>query len=271
MLIPMSTGLVNVKGGEPWDLSSSVYVDNYGPASLTKESYGFRFSDDGSKFFFSNNTDKTIDEYSLSTAWDVSTGSFSQSLSVSGRDSFITGVHFKSDGTKMFFLGRGNDRAYEYSLSTAWDISTASFTRDISVSSQDRSPYGLAFSSDGTKMFVLGNNGDDVNEYTLSTAWSLSSVSFVDSFSVNAQQTIPTGLAFGNGGLKMYVLGISNSNINEYSLSTAWDVSTASFTHLIDVSAQNATPRCLDFKPDGTKMYFFGSTGTRSIYEYNLG
>ena len=35
-------------------------------------------------------------------------------------------------------------------------------------------------------MFVLGNAGKDVNEYTLSTGFDVSTASFVDSFTVSS-------------------------------------------------------------------------------------
>jgi len=43
-------------------------------------------------------------------------------------------------------------------------------------------------------MFVVGNQGNDVNEYTLTTAWDVSSASFVDSFSVASEDTAPNGM-----------------------------------------------------------------------------
>ena len=46
----------------------------------------------------------------------------------------------------------------------------------------------------GKKMFVLGAIGDDVNEYTLATAFDVSSASFVDSFSVASQDTSVIGI-----------------------------------------------------------------------------
>ena len=68
--------------------------------------------------------------------------------------------------------------------------------KEFSVSSQETNPQGVRFKSDGTKMFVIGNTGDDVNEYSLSTAWDITTASFVDSFSVNSEDTVPNGLAF---------------------------------------------------------------------------
>ena len=69
-------------------------------------------------------------------------------------------------------------------MTTAFDVSTASFDSSFSVNGQEVYPHALAFNTDGTKMFVAGYSGHDVNEYTLSTAWDVSTASFVDSFDI---------------------------------------------------------------------------------------
>ena len=51
-------------------------------------------------------------------------------------------------------------------------------------------------------MFVVGTGGDNVNEYTLSTAFDVSTASHDSRFSVFAQESLPTGLAFSNDGTK---------------------------------------------------------------------
>ena len=48
--------------------------------------------------------------------------------------------------------------------------------------SQEQLPTGMAFNNDGTKMFVVGNTGYDVNEYTLSTAFDISTASYTQNF-----------------------------------------------------------------------------------------
>ena len=68
----------------------------------------------------------------------------------------------------MYIVGWDGNDINEYTLSTAFDVSTASFEDNFSVSSEDTDPAALAFSSDGTQMFVVGGAGEDVNEYTLS-------------------------------------------------------------------------------------------------------
>ncbi|HXK39373.1 MAG TPA: hypothetical protein VJ837_00880, partial [Candidatus Paceibacterota bacterium] len=125
-------------------------------------------------------------------AWDTTTASYDNvSLFLGAQDTNPGDVAFNTDGTKMFMVGNSRDHVNEYTLSTSFDASTASFTQSFSVVAQETSSCGLAFSTDGTKMFVVGAFGDDVNEYTLSTGFDVSTASFVDSFSVAAQETAP--------------------------------------------------------------------------------
>ena len=121
---------------------------------------------------YNASTEKRIYQYTLSTAWDVSTASYSSKTTTLLE---FDGIHFKSDGTELFVVGNFTDTVYKYTLSTAWDISTATSSgTSFSVSSQDIIPYGLAFKDDGTKMYVMGVVGTDVNQYsTVQTTASL--------------------------------------------------------------------------------------------------
>ena len=90
----------------------------------------------------------------------------------------------------------------------------------FSVASQEANPQSLAFSSDGTKMFVLGENGLDVNYYSLSTAWNVSTASFSSAFTLTASEVAVRGLAFSNDGSKMYILDEDDETIHQYSTAT---------------------------------------------------
>ncbi|MFC1710015.1 hypothetical protein ACFL2J_08180, partial [Candidatus Omnitrophota bacterium] len=57
---------------------------------------------------------------------------------------------------------------------------------------------------------------------------------------------------------------------DEYNLSVAWSVLTATYSQEISVSAKETVPSGLFFKPDGTKMYTIGGIG-KTVDEYNLG
>jgi DNA-binding beta-propeller fold protein YncE len=188
---------------------------------------GMAFSNDGAKMFVVGDHGNDINEYTLSTPFDVSTADFVDSFSVSDEDTEPTGMAFSNNGLKMFVVGWDADNINEYTLDTPFDLSTVSYAGDaerFSVSGQDTSPQGMAFSNDGAKMFVVGDHGnlkmfvvgwigEDINEYTLSTPFDVSTADFVDSFSVSDEDTesfddvvfsvldqerTPTGMAFSN-------------------------------------------------------------------------
>ena len=169
----------------------------------------------------------------------------------------------------MYVVGSVGDDVNEYDLSTAWDITTASYLQNFSVAAQETAPTGIFFKPDGTKMYVMGAVGDDVNEYDLSTAWDITTASYLQNFSVAAQEANPSGIFFKPDGTKMYVVGYAGDAVYEYDLSTAWDVSTASYLQNFSVVAQDGISTGIFFKPDGTKMYVVG-TGGDAVYSYDL-
>ena len=255
--------------GATFDVSTAAFTDSFSVVAQDDRPAGLAFSADGAKMFVVGNDGDNVHEYALGTAFDVSTAAFTDSFSVDAQDARPYGLAFSADGTRMFVAGVSGEDVNEYALSTAFDVSTAAFTDSFSVSAQDTSPTGLAFSADGTKMFVVGNDGDDVNEYALSTAFDVSTAAFTDSFSVVAQDDRPTGLAFSADGTKMFVVGNDGDDVHEYALSTAFDVSTAAFTDSFSVSAQDTTPAGLAFSDDGTKMFVVGGDGD-DVNEYAL-
>jgi sugar lactone lactonase YvrE len=253
-----------------FDLSTAVFVDAFSVSAQEVTPTGIAFNTDGTKMFIVGNSGDDVNEYTLSTGFDVSTASFVDSFSVSAQETLPQDIAFNTDGTKMFIVGAAGQDVNEYTLSTGFDVSTASFVDSFSVASQDTSPQGIAFNTDGTKMFIVGIAGQDVNEYTLSTGFDVSTASFVDSFSVSAQETSPRGIAFNTDGTKMFIVGSDGDAVNEYTLSTGFDVSTASFVDSFSVSAQETAPEGIAFNTDGSKMFIVGSTGD-DVNEYNVG
>jgi len=252
---------------EGWNVSTAVFNQSFSVAAQDTSPSGVFFKPDGTKMYVTGLQGDDVNEYDLSTAWDISTAVFLQSFVV--EDASPINVSFKADGLKMYIIGLSERKVVEYDLSTAWDISTSIFSHRFFVSSEQSSPQSLFFSTDGTKMYVNGQSPASVHEYDLSTAWDISTAVFLQSFSVAAQDTNPRNMFFKPDGTKMYVNGLSGLNVNEFNLSTAWDISTSVFLQSFSVAAQDTIPRGLFFKPDGLKMYLVGDAGN-SVYEYDL-
>jgi len=180
------------------------------------------------------NSGNDINEYTLSTPWDIGTATYVQVFSVATQEATPYGLFFKPDGTKFYICGTTADSVYEYNVGTAWNISTASYVQAFSVTAKETDPNAVAFSSDGTRMFVTGTVSDAVHQYNLSTAWNISTAVFSASFSVSAYVSSPQGLDFDSSGTKMYLIGSTFNRIVEYNLGTAWSVSTASFSGVVN-------------------------------------
>jgi sugar lactone lactonase YvrE len=202
----------------------------------------------------------------------ISTASYaSKSFSVAAQDTVPTDLFFKPDGTKLYVCGQTNDRIYQYSLSTAWDISTASY--DNVQLNTGLNPNTFFLAPDGTKLYSLSTT--TVFQYALSTPWLISSGTLDKSYdfsaSTNPAETNGIGLAFSQDGSKMFIVGAVQKFIYEFSLSTNWDVSTASPIDYIRyyVYQQDSTPTGLCFSTDGESFYVAGDA-TNRIYQYSV-
>ena len=249
--------------------AAGVFVDSFDISNEDTLPQSLVFNPDGTKMFVVGRDGKDINEYTLSTGFDVSTASFVDSFDVRNEETQPKGLAFNNDGTKMFVVGYTDDEVLEYNLSPGFDVSTATFIDGFSVRSEDLIPSGLAFNNDGTKMFVVGQRDDDVNEYTLSTGFDVSTASFVDAFDVSNEESSPLDLKFNHNGTRMFVTGYNGKDVNEYTLSTGFDVSTASFVDSFSVSSEESAPTGLAFNDDGTKMFVSGKTGD-DVNEYTL-
>jgi sugar lactone lactonase YvrE len=232
------------------------------------------FKPDGTKMYVMGTSGDDINEYTLSTPWSVTTATFVQLFSVAAQEISPNGLYITDDGTKMYVVGDTSDSVNEYSLSTAWNVSTATFVRLFSVATQTTSPQSVFFSDTGDKMYIVSGTVSAMYEYDLATPWDVSTASYnpvgnFGRFSVAAQESAPNGIFFKPDGTKMYVTGSTGDDVNEYSLSTAWDVTTATFVRLFSVAAQAVAPQGIFFKPTGTSMYIIDNTAD-AIYDYDV-
>ena len=245
-------------------LSKSVSTEESAPAGLF-------LSPDGLNMYVNGTTGDDVNQYTLSTAWDVSTATFVRLFSTAAQDTAPADVFFKPDGLSMFILGNTNDTVFQYTLSSAFDISTASYaSKSFSVTSQENVPAGLWFKPDGTVMYVVGQTNDTVYQYNLGTAWDVSTASYANiSFSVASQELTPTQVNLSADGLTMWVLGVIGDDISEYTLGTAWNVSTATFVNNLYVGFQDANPNGLFINSTAANRVYMVGQNNDTVFQYN--
>jgi hypothetical protein len=254
-----------------WNLATASYDSKSKSVSAQDTApRGIYMKDDGTKLYVAGDTNNTVYQYTLSTAYDITTASYdSKSRTVGTQDSNPNDVFFSSDGTKMYIAGNTNDIIYQYTLSTAWDLSTATYAnKSKDVSGIMTNLFGLFFKPDGTKMYICGAG---IADFTLSTAWDVSTATLSSEKSTTAQDSSPRQIWFKSDGTRMFMLGGITDDIFQYNLSTAWLVSSASYSNvsyslnsIIDEGFEGLT-----FNQYGTKMYAVG-VDTDTIYQFSL-
>jgi len=256
-----------------WDDTqlTATYVHSYDTSSQDTGTRAIAFSSDGTKFFRVGYIGSDVGEYSMSTAWDVSTASYTDALYVhSQTGSGAHGLAFNTDGTKMFVSSYGSGKEVnEYHLSTAWDVSTASYDSVLDVSGQENQPRDITFNTDGTKLFIVGNNGDAIDEWTLGTGFDISTASWDSVLSVSSYDNEPRGIEFNDDGTRMFMSGQQNDKIHDWTLSTAFDISTSTYNSAVSLPSFDNGNSSIFFKGDGSKLFVSGNNDD-TIDEYTL-
>jgi sugar lactone lactonase YvrE len=270
-----------------FDLSTAWELDSATP--VVKKFYiggdetaprGFTFRPDGTRLYMIGITGDDINQYDLSTAWDIGTAGASATRALVPLVAALTtptSVVFKDDGTKCYVLNSGNDVIYQFSLGTAWDVSGA-FTYDnvsLTTSTQEATPIGIFIGNNGADLYVSGTIGDNIVRYTMSTAWDLSTATFT-SESTGTGDSSPSGLFFRDNGAVVYVAATFAGTIRTYNLTgAAWDTGSTnlSFDDAVGpIFSQANTNAFYDvfIGDNGTKLYWLDD-GRDCIYQAPLG
>lgn len=272
LVTPQVDTIIQCSLTSPWDLSTLKLPPNFAPFSTTTQEdnpTSVTFKSDGTRMYIVGTTGDDINEYSLSNPWNPGSATFIGSRALTG-ESTPESHAWSSDGGNVYVVGGTSDNVRQYSVSVPWTVAnlTSTAIAGISVTGQETVPTGLTFKPDGTRMYVIGSTGDDVNEYSLSTPWNISTASFVRvSASLASQATAPQELRFSSDGTILYTVG-TVYDVNVYNLSTAWDVSTISFSYVWSPLYGSGTLSGMHFSDDGN--YFYLVTTADNVIPFYL-
>ena len=240
----------------PFDISTAVKssetlltIQEDGGSEVMDNPHAITFKSDGTKMYVirSDATDGNtvaIEQFSLSTAWDTSTISWTArtalqtgcTLSLQTR-----GVDFKPDGTRIFIGNEGNDIIAQYDLTTPWDVTSMTNQQcSPSIKSDEDKLRNIQLSSDGKFLYVGGNDGDDINKYSLTTPYNITSISLETSYSISAQTGDMRGFIFSSNFTKLYVTGDNGGTddvIYEYDVDCAGTITCLDASTNADVKA----------------------------------
>ena len=243
-------------------VTNSTFVNQIFSTNIT-EPLWLHFKNDGLAMYLSSDaTGKTIRQFPLTDpynpgSWTGSTNMVTRTVTPAGT---VGGGTFSPIGTRFYWSDRSSGRTiYQHTLSTNWDISQMSTAPTHSwVMTHPLNPIvtGVAISTDGTKMFIASSQYNKIYAYTLPSPYNIrlgpSAPSWIAVFDLAF--ITPRDLKFNGTGTKMFVP--RDTHIDQYNLTTAWDINTASYSSSIDVSGYDAAPNGLfvsDLVPEGNE------------------
>lgn len=225
---------------------------------------------------------------SFSLNWDVSNASLNYTYNIYSETSDwaasrILKVRLGDNGTKLYTIG-GGSAIYQYSLSTAFDLSSATLSSNSNNFSTVITNAGVTtgggtgvtdafFKPDGSKIYASWDGGTEaIYEFNLTTSWDVSTLSYVGRLTMAAYSggSGCAGVYVGDSGSKLFVLERNYDRVWTYDLSTPWSVTSGSKSSTAAGSTSPETnPADITFKPDGTKMYVAGLTRD-GVSQYSL-
>ena len=203
---------------------------------------------------------------------------------------------FGDNGTKLYVLGTSADRVQQYSVSSAYDLSSTVTHVGQSNVTHGNNPQDVLFSADGSKIWTLDGGSDQLRYYTLGTNWDITSLSSsavaTRDFRDNAD-TNPTGFRFNADGTKIILVGSSSAGaagkdiIYSYNLSTPYDITGIgttsgndavapdvevrfdSFTDSLEMGDEISSVQAVEFSVDG-KTAHIACRDRRNIVSFAL-
>lgn len=244
-------------------------------AQASSQPIGMFLRADGLKLYVDDRVNKITYQYSLSTAWDISTATYdTKSFNHSAQSNDTRSVIFNADGTKYYLADNTGAVTYQYSLSVAWDVSTATYdTKTCAYPSGDAHAEQIWFNSDGTKFFEIGSGqaNKKVYRYSLSTAYDVSTCAFDtgQTFTLDTQSTSDTGFALTTDGLRA-IYSAETQVAYSYTLTTALDLTTMTYDSKSFADAAQVTdPRNMAISADNGSFYIDDST-SKKIWQFGF-
>ena len=120
---------------------------------------------------------------------------------------------------------------------------------------------GITFSGDGLSLFILSGADDKIYQFSLRRSFNINTIASTGiTLDVSTEDNDPQDLVISPDGTRVYLVGIQNTKVYQYNLSTPDDLSTASYAGAsFDLVTVEPLPTGLTLKPDGTKLFIIGA------------
>lgn len=265
-----------------WTLNNPIF-NNDGTDTFTfpvgsTNPQGVSFSTTGDVFFTFDRSGNSIEQFDMTTNFDLGTTSFTQDSTLSQTNP--QGGHIQDNGTDIYFVsGIFNDSISRDTAGSSWDITTTTGQTTVNIRSLsgglNSDPRGLSIAA--SNAYVV--QASFIYEYDLSASFpDVNLASYTGRTDLNS--LVPgtlnlQGILVKSDGTKLFTVD-SNSNVSELSMSTPYDSTTVSHIQTINMSSVlgGSAPatndfRCIYIDRSNGDYLFIGNFGEK-LYKFDL-
>jgi hypothetical protein len=178
------------------------------------------FDPTGTKLLILANTGFFL--YELTIPWDLTSASYNGSntfFDATHHTGTQYGLRISPDGINLLFVQTAaSDYIYQYTLGTAWNLTTAALATSKSLTGISANPAGLGLSEDGMVAFISDYSVNYIRVCTMSTAFDVSTLTLAASIDVSANTTGTMNISVGDSSGKIYVLSDTDNKIKQYAI-----------------------------------------------------
>ncbi len=238
-----------------WNISEAVYDGNNNLSSPITSPDSFTFGDSGTKAYFGGTWINDVVQYDCPFAYILPTCVNSNKNKTTG--SRTTGLDFSDDGGAFYQINSINTGTMsQWNMSTAWDVSTATFTWNSSEGLGGNGSTGIRFGSNGSKLYTTDVGNVSVTLWDCATSWNLSSCNPINKFHTTPE---PRSAFFNIDGNLSFVVDSGTDKVHQFNCSTAWDATSCINSGInISISTPHTAPRDIYFQSDGSAFHIIG-------------
>lgn len=239
------------------------------PNNLTS----IKLSDDGTKLFGgeSDNNGLQFSQWSLPTANTIAGMSATPDHQFNPpqipSSSSVQAFDFNDDGTKLY-LTNSKD-IWQYTLSSPFDISTTptydNKTFDMFIDLKIGSYTDIQWNSDGTKLYAINNNNQEIHEFDAGTAFEIDTLTYTNNSFLTGISAPSDGSMFLLEDDKTFLLvdgstTVGQDKIVEVVMSSANDITTAALT-ANESPTLSGDIESITVNSDNSKIIYFDDSG----------
>lgn len=182
-------------------------------------------------------------------------------------DNFPTTYTISPDGSLVFIINTNDDTVETFALSRPYDYSSkGALPIDVFSIPFDITPMGIRFKYDGTKMYLAGQNSQELHEFILPTPFRPSSNTTPSVFiSLSVLSSAVINFVLSTDGDFIFV--VDGDKVYTFPLPIPWSI--ISNVTNSSVTIPGIDPHAIAFKPEGDKMYIYDII-TSKLFEFNL-